>query len=490
MHADALQLSPHKVITLSPHKVKVGGTTGFTDIPETAFSWICYTSHPCSGLTRFRTDEQQSHQWEEAPIIGGPDPGVWDEWAHHVYEAMWGVVTVSEGYTVEDLEGGQFGDWLNSDERYLVTTQTARATSPTVGGDHPRDGCDAWWRYIRKVHKHTNTAWYLDYRAGTGDGSGDVDNVTWDASPIYHWEIDEAGNVTESGNSATITATDWFQKLLTDNASTLFPSGFTYTAGAYGIGAPLDVYSTVGALGIAVTANMEFVPSWSSGYGDPENIVFAVTHNWSMSNEVGNPWSVDDARQACDELSALVHFEQGNREYPDTGGTAMDQVLSAPYYAESITLVWLPPDSTPTPMRVSYTFDYPSEVGWTPPASPGWDGTIPFPLADGDTTPVCSNWVYTGASPGEPPGYVKQMKTLIRLPNITPRSYQRKSLVETPSSPGTNAAPSPGPEDTTEYNGVEASIASEFIASVGGGLQYFKVPEPWRGNEIIRPMPE
>lgn len=475
--SSVLSLTDHKVIRRI-HGVK--GVRRFTWPPpgEIPFAWICYATHPCSGWAPFKSDEIQSHSiW---PISGWPNhpedtppytPDPWTDWAFDRMKFMWGWQDVPHNYPAQEFR--------NTEDRYLESIFTLRVQSDDVASLN----AGTILKRHTKRHKHTNAVWYDALQTSTDDGEN------W--SDLWHWEISESGTITTSGdfpwpaspqeNEFMVPAytETWFAGLVTELSEDPLLYGYTYW--------------DLTASATATTSLVEHKRVWQDvtpPYAEAATV--NTTATFTMLNDVGEPWSVDLARQACDELSALVHFEQGNREYPSGGGgTAMDPSPPTPY-GQRITLAWLAPDGEAEPvlpLRVQYTFAYPEATGaeFLPNGNFAWGGTAVMPTAEGDITPVAANWLVTGLYAGC--GLVAQMKTMIGLPDI-PGSYTRLSRPEIPSFPATNGPPSPDPEDVTTDNGGEAVPGTPmWLGSVGSGRTYFQVPAPWQGIEIARPFP-
>jgi hypothetical protein len=502
MGSEVLILNSRKVITLTRG---VKGVTRYT-LPwnGTSFAWIGVASVPCSGWAKYLSSQQVSGvQWGEAPLSGDPPgttpPGgygtatVWDNWVRDAHLTIWGEVAPGYYPTFPQM------DFRNS-ERYLVMTIAIRAYTAAVTGTRAHAGCDHWFRRVQKIHPLTNTVWYEDYTEGDGDGTGDIAGVTWSGTPVYHWEISAVtGTITTSGTDPG-TMASWFSAYLWANrsgAGSLFPSDFTYSAGH--AGDPINVYLTTSATTTTLTHDAVF----QYGYYDPASgvnaTVFSITATVSVSNDSGTPWSVDYARQACGTLSLMIHFEQPNRQYPP-GGPAMDPAPPAPY-AQMLTLAYVPPVAGVSGMQVSYSFSYPSG----PRAGFGGEPTIWYPEAAGDVMPITENWLLAGGveSPfisGSPGGVlaamgdvgsILQMKTMAGLnnPGGAGSSYQRRSWGETPAQPATHAPPSDPASGFVDDGTNAVTTGPMWIASTAAGRQYFPVPSPWQGVEIIWPVP-
>ena len=379
-----LSLTSHGVVRLGPHGVK--GLRRYTAPPDWLgdFFWQVRAIHPCSGVAPFIS----SQQWSHSDYIVDP--------FYEIVTTPWTsfISTVIDWQIRMGLDASALTfDYRDPAVRYLVQTYTVRIESAgNFGGK--------LLRRTLKLHKHVNDVWWIDLEKSDNDG------VNW--SSLFHWDIGDDGTVTTSGTDLDgyVGIWAWYDDIVGDG-----PGDGYIPANSIG-SVPHDRNATTGE--ISASSTQDFI------YVDYLNNVLLTVNlqtTYSMSNDYDAPWSVDLAKAACSEMSALINLYTIFARYPLAGGG------TEPFSGGAFPIAQV------------------AELTWS---RSGVDGSVGVQCGvssegEGSMKIIAENWLWADVGFA---GTVTQVKTLI---NLAAGTYTKRTITEGLPAAATNAPPTTMP---------------------------------------------
>jgi len=370
-----------------------------------------------------------------------------------------------------------------------ITVRLKSDRCPKCVGIRRIDGGNYKFRHTIKRHKHTHKVIHEKYEESNLDAP---------------WVTLGAFNLTDGGyqegtypvECSVGTASTWMQSKYRANTDPHGPLGAN------------DWQADGGLEGRHCSVNDHAITCsgtlWWYDFANPPNKVFSIQFESKMTllnDEVSA--GVAYAQTACRELMALVNFNPAGPAYRNEHGTL---VYWSRGVNEHVRLRWEGP-ANGIPLHVVYDLgaevdSMANGIALDPLGSWGDSNYALVPVAPGDSTPVCANWLagfreddfrdmHLFGGSDEQYGFVSQCATRLV---VAPGTYTERNQAEFGPSPDTNQPSAPPlfeyPPATDNAVSVSLGLASQRTMTYDQSTEsFYGVPGPWSGKEIIMQNP-